>query len=180
VLLALFQTKIYSNEEIARDPEAELYVIQDKLSFCGLEPKTFDSHKVSEFVDKSLRHSLHHHHHHDNRTQMHQGQRCTIPSFEDTNVASHDAAIAKNEKVMYEIAMSVFCDLQSKKAFEVDYKWPDIPVENSDRMFYFIAGAIIIMILVGTLKCYRLRSRLLSRRLLPLFQKKKGLARKNE
>lgn len=173
-----FKLKYHSNEEIARDPEAELLVIQDKLSRCGFEPKTFDLHKVSETFDESLQHSLHHHHHHDSRTQMHQGKRCTIASFEDTDVASHDAAIAKKEKVMYEIAMSVFCDLQSKKAFEVDYKWPDIPAENSDRMFYFIAGAI--MILVGTLKCYRLRSRLLSRRLLPLFQRKKGLARKNE
>lgn len=163
----------HSNEDIVRDPEAELFVIQDKLSRCGLGPKTFDLGMVSEIFDKSLQHSLDHDN--DIQTQMQQGQGCTIAAFEDTNVASQDAAIAVKEKVMYEIAMKVFCDLQSKTAFDDDYKWPDMDKRPAIfyRMFYVIAGAI--MIVVAKLRYYRSTLRL------PLFhQRKRGLARKTD
>ncbi len=52
---------------------------------------------------------------------------CLIPGFEETQKGSTDPLIRKEEKIVYEKAMKMFCDMKSQKAFQGDYKWPEIP-----------------------------------------------------
>lgn len=108
----------------------ELFRLQDELSRCGLQIRGFDLDKISNFIDTSLKHG-------DQSTSISQARHsndCNFVPFEDTDSSSQDTAIAQLESEMYDKAMQVYCDLNSRKAFDEKYQWPDMQMKQNTML----------------------------------------------
>lgn len=110
---------VYSkNTEILANPMTEIQRISDTLTRqCGVPapPRPLEQETVDKFVDPSLQHN----------TQNHDDVSCTIPALQTDAAPGTQQYV--HEKQMYDIAMKIFCDLESKEAYKDDYEWPKLP-----------------------------------------------------
>ena len=121
-----------TNDAVVKDPLKEVQRIADELTTkCHVLPPpvtTISRQVVDEFVDPSLQH---------NKKQREAkeeslavladgdfGNGCVAREIESDY--PEGSSNRKAEVDMYLMAMSVFCDLESGKAYDEDYEWPDL------------------------------------------------------
>lgn len=99
---------ITSNEEILQGREKELVRIQDELSKCGLQPRSYNLDIMADFINPNFQHGT------QNTEEI------------DNNVfrAFFGNANIEKGRDLYEKAMRVFFDMKSGEAFHDDYVWP--------------------------------------------------------
>lgn len=112
-----------SNNAILSDPFKELQRIRNELtSKCGVPSPPHDifQHEIDNFVDPTLQHS-------QNSTpevleSFHGG--CVAYRFESET--QKETPEYKEENETYLEAMRIYCDLESGKAYQDDYEWPEL------------------------------------------------------
>lgn len=117
-----------SNNAVLRNPRFEVQRISDELtSKCGVTapPRRLSQDVVSEFVDPELQQQK------LKREQQESTERKVIADYEGCLVYEYKSAYKSGrrhdrEMNMYRKAMKIYCDLESGKAYDVDYKWPDL------------------------------------------------------
>ena len=114
-----------SNIAILRDPWNEIQRISNELTNkCGVWRPSYNVSKeiVDTFVDPNLQHK-------ENKKGK---QVSKIGEFEECKVYDYDNLLQKGsqkqmeEMGMYKKAMKIYCDLESGKAYEADYEWPEV------------------------------------------------------
>lgn len=119
-----------SNDAVNKDAFTEVQRIADELTTkCHVKrppTATLSRKVVDEFVDPKLQH---------NHKQREEREK-NLPILEDfgngcvaREIQSDYTVGSSNQKVeaeMYLMAMSVYCDLESGKAYDEDYEWPDL------------------------------------------------------
>jgi hypothetical protein len=115
-----------SNEAILADPVNEVQRISDELtSKCKVPepPYRLSQEDVDKFIDSSLQHNM---------KQRAAEEKEVIATYNDGKCVVHNYESdfedgepeKKREEHLYGIAMAIFCDFQSGKAYEESYKWP--------------------------------------------------------
>ena len=119
-----------TNEAIVKDSLKEVQRIADELTNrCHVvaPPTTKLSQQVvNEFVDPSLQHNNKLREAKEQQLNVLEdfGNGCLAREFESDY--PQGSSNHKAEKEMYLMAMSVFCDLESRTAYEEEYEWPDL------------------------------------------------------
>jgi len=113
------------NAAIIADPLNEVQRVSDELtSKCRVPPAP---HKVKQtVVDKFFDPNLQHHSAKEVLT-THSDGTCVVHDYESLSEAGTPAY--EQERDMYLKAMKIYCDLESGRAYEDDYEWPDVDVE---------------------------------------------------
>ena len=115
---------ISSNDALMSNAKEEIVRIGEGLTKCGLPPPHApDQAVIDDFVDPNL-HLDPTKHFNMNEILDRHGD-CIVYGY---NSYLDEGSRQKTYEVnLYKTAMKIFCDLKSRKAFEVDYKWPEIP-----------------------------------------------------
>jgi len=122
-----------SNDKILADPMIEVQRISDELTTrCHVPPPPYKLQKedVDKFIDPNLQHNK------NRRAQEEKEEnreviatyndgKCIVHSYKTETEEGSDER--KRETELYGWAMKIFCDLESGKAYEDNYKWPDLP-----------------------------------------------------
>lgn len=114
-----------SNEAILENPLVEIQRMSDELtSKCGVPkpPEKLTQEAVDRFVDPKLQH---------NKKDESGGKKeianydgCSIKDYEsDTKPGT---AEYRREHDLYHMAMKIYCDFKSGKAYKDDYEWPSL------------------------------------------------------
>lgn len=103
-----------SAEALLADPFGEGARIGAALGACGAPPpRTLTRATAESFVDASLRH------------KKERGGGTPLETYRGCAIGDYDGSDAHaGERDMYVRAMRVYCDLQSRRAFETEYPWP--------------------------------------------------------
>ena len=119
-----------SNEDILADPLSEVQRISDELTTrCGvISPK----HQLTqEVVDKFINSTLQHN---KRKIEAEMAKAKTLVQYENQCVVkdynsefSEGTKEHESEKQLYIMAMKIFCDLKSEKAYQREYEWPALP-----------------------------------------------------
>jgi hypothetical protein len=119
-----------SNDAILADPLNEVQRISDELtSKCGVPspPNRVTQEEVDKFVDPKLQHNKKKREEEEQASErkiLAEYDGCKVFDYEDDpNDMSPKRA---RELAMYKKAMKVYCDFKSGKAYEAEYKWPDL------------------------------------------------------
>jgi hypothetical protein len=119
-----------SNEAILADPLNEVQRIADELTAkCNVQapPNRITQEDIDQFIDPDLQH---------NKKQR-EKQALELRVLDEQNDGSCvirdysskflDGTPKKTKEMeMYLVAMRIYCDLKSGKAYEIDYVWPDL------------------------------------------------------
>ena len=119
-----------TNEAVFNDPKTEVQRIKNELTTkCNVIPPPIDeisSEVINKFVDPKLQH---------NKKVKEAGQQdhAILKDFGNGCVARdfkseyEEKSVNRRAEIdMYLIAMRVFCDLESGRAYAEDYTWPDL------------------------------------------------------
>jgi hypothetical protein len=116
-----------SNTAVLADPLKELQRISNEFtSKCGVPaPKqSVSKEEINKFIDTSLQH-------HDAGTnkehevlETYNDGKCVAYNFESKPKKGNPSH--EQELAIYLKAMKIYCDLESGKAYEEDYVWPDV------------------------------------------------------
>ena len=117
-----------SNDRILENPLQEVQRIADEVtSQCGVPapPNRLTQDQVDRFVDPNLQH---------NKRQLQKEQLtkrvlkdydgCLIREYDSTVTNTHQK---EREQTLYMTAMTIYCDLESGKAYKPNYQWPELP-----------------------------------------------------
>lgn len=116
-----------SNTAVLADPFNELQRISDELtSKCGVTaPKERVSQtEIDKFIDPNLQHHKATTTKHKEVLETYNDGTCVAYSFESDTIK--DAPAYRKEREIYLKAMKIYCDLESGKAYEEDYEWPEL------------------------------------------------------
>lgn len=116
-----------SNNAVLSDPLNETKRIASELTTnCNVPapPKMIDQTIVESFVDTKLQHNK-------NQLKKKASEKilleshgdCLVKDFDSSEVDGSDAQ--KREMNLYLMAMKIYCDFESGKAYEKTYEWPD-------------------------------------------------------
>jgi len=116
-----------SNNAILTNAFTEVQRIADELTKkCGVTnpPNELSQEIVNEFVDPQLQKQK-------RRRENKTVERDVISSYNGCTVYDYGSSYMggsrhKKEMEMYKIAMRIYCDLESGKAYETKYKWPKL------------------------------------------------------
>lgn len=117
-----------SNEAVLKNPLKEVTRISEELtSKCGVPapPSQIDQETVDKFIDPDLQHNKKQREYEDAKKPVlieHDG--CKVHDYDSFEPA--ESTVYKREHDLYMKAMKIYCDLQSGKAYESDYKWPTL------------------------------------------------------
>jgi hypothetical protein len=119
-----------SNVAILSNPLAETKRIVDELTHkCGVppSPKEITQEIVDGFVDPGLQHNKKKDGAKDGNDKKVLETRgdCEIQDY-DSLLDPSDKAMIEKEMNMYLMAMRIYCDFQSGKAYMNDYEWPEL------------------------------------------------------
>ena len=115
-----------SNVALLKDPMSELQRISDELTNkCKVvaPPHRVKQEEVDQFFDPNLQHQKAS----DKEKEVletHNDGACVVYGFESKE--EKGTRQYNKEREAYLIAMRIYCDLESGKAHEEDYPWPDI------------------------------------------------------
>jgi hypothetical protein len=120
---------VSSNEAVLADPLSEVQRIADELtSKCNVPaaPRKVTKEDVDKFVDQNLQHHKKQGEEEDKKKAVLEDRDgCKILEYQgDFKPGTPDA---KRESALYMIAMRMFCDFNSGKAYADDYAWPSLP-----------------------------------------------------
>ena len=123
-----------SHQALMQHPVQETLRISDEMTLrCGLAeaPSRSDAHapsRIEQFVSKSLHH---------NQEVIEKGvdmdrlrvmfKHCSFPRTKNNH---------RGNRNMYNLAMSVYADIESGRAFEEGYVWPNLPYMNGEILAY--------------------------------------------
>lgn len=119
-----------SNEAILADPLNEVQRISDELTTkCGVPapPNRVTQEEVDKFVDPTLQHNK------KKREQEEATHRRVIAEYDGCKVYDYEddpndlSPKRARELDLYKMAMKMYCDFQSGKAYEPNYEWPELP-----------------------------------------------------
>jgi hypothetical protein len=112
------------------DPMHEVQRIADELTTrCHVlqPPYSMKQEDVDKFVDPSLQHNRNRRAEEEKDNEIlaeYNDGKCLVYAYKsDTNEGSIER---KREMVLYSWAMKLFCDLESGKAYEDYYEWPEL------------------------------------------------------
>jgi hypothetical protein len=116
-----------SNEAIFKNPMQEVQRISDELtSKCNVPkpPTVLTIEQVNKFVDTTLQHN--------SKSKFNDGP---IIATHGTDCDVHELVTTTKktdpkyeiEVTFYRIAMKIYCDMKSGKAYEIAYDWPEWP-----------------------------------------------------
>ena len=116
-----------SNRVLLADPFNELQRISDELTNkCGVAapPHPIKQDEIVKFIDPNLQH-------HGGSSEM---EKQVLATYNDGSCIAYDfeskkrkrTRSFKEEREMYAMAMKIYCDLESGKAYEEDYEWPEL------------------------------------------------------
>lgn len=116
-----------SNTKLLANPKEELQRISDELTTkCHVvaPPHKIKQEEVDEFIDPELQHN-----HADDEKEnevlgTHNGGTCVVYSFQSKH--EKGSPEFRDELELYHKAMQLFCDLETGKAYQEDYQWPEI------------------------------------------------------
>ena len=114
-----------SNPAVIADPLAELQRISDELtSKCGVAapPHPVKQEEIDKFIDPNLQHYDASNKEERKILQTYNNKSCVAYTFESKH--KEGTQKYKEEQLTYVKAMRIYCDLESGKAYEADYKWP--------------------------------------------------------
>jgi hypothetical protein len=124
--LCIVRTK---NIDVIADALTEIQRISDELTDkCGVPAPSHrvDKEQVAKFIEPSLQH----HHATENKDEevlaTFNGGTCVAYKFKSKRERGSSKFTEEREREMYLKAMTVYCDLESGKAYEDDYVWPEI------------------------------------------------------
>jgi hypothetical protein len=111
-----------TNEAVVKNPMVEVQRIADELTKkCNVIPppnKQLSQSVVDEFVDPKLQHNKEKP---DGKTIK---EGCVAPSYESEYPEGSNNR--KEEEEIFDMAMELFCDLESGDALKDGYGWPDL------------------------------------------------------
>ena len=115
---------ISNNEALMSDAKREIRRIGDGLTKCGLPPPHKpDNAVIDDWVDPNLHLDPTKYFNMNEILDRH--ENCIVYGYK--SYLENGSPQQSLEESMYKTAMKIFCDLKSEKAFEANYKWPDIP-----------------------------------------------------
>lgn len=117
-----------SNVAVLSNPFAETQRIVHELTHnCGVPtpPMEITQDIVEDFVDPNLQHNKRKNDEESNKKVLETRGDCQIQDY-DSLLEESDRAMRKKEMNMYLIAMRIYCDFQSGKAYSDDYEWPEV------------------------------------------------------
>jgi len=116
-----------NNRAVLADPLKELQRVSDELTTkCGVVAPSHrvKQEEVDQFIDPTLQH-------HDTSSkdqsdilESFNGGSCVAYSFKSKNTEASPEYIQERET--YLLAMRIYCDLESGKAYQDDYQWPSL------------------------------------------------------
>ena len=117
-----------SNNAVLSDPLNETKRIANELTTkCGVPapPKMIDQTVVDSFVDTKLQHNK-------NQLKKKASEKrvleshgdCLVKDFDSSEIDGSEAK--QREMDLYLMAMKIYCDFESGKAYEDTYEWPDL------------------------------------------------------
>lgn len=115
-----------SNTAVLSNAQNEVQRISDELaSKCRLKPppkQKLTTDTVHTFVDPTLQHSKEH----GDKLLTTFNEDCQVYDYEREY---HDKTSEEyiREYDLYLIAMRIYCDFESGKAYKTDYGWPELP-----------------------------------------------------
>lgn len=132
-----------SNEAILANPQKEVERIRNELvTKCNVIPPPINeisSEVVNTFVDPKLQHNKHDRGNEETNTQQHGvlkdfGNGCVARAFKSEYDEKSENWKAEHD--IYLIAMRLFCDLKSGKAYREDFEWPDMSHRERTSRIY--------------------------------------------
>lgn len=116
-----------SNTAVLANPLKELQRISNELtSKCGVPaPKgRISEEEINKFIDTSLQHHAAGTNREQEVLEIYNDGKCVAYNFESKTKKGRSTR--KEQLEMYLKAMTIYCDLESGKAYEEDYVWPDV------------------------------------------------------
>lgn len=116
-----------SNVALLADPVKELQRISDELTEkCGVAapPHSVKQDEVDKFIDPTLQHQHAAEKAKKEVLESHNDGTCVAYAFDSKIMKG--TRMFENEREAYLTAMRIYCDLESGKAYNEDYPWPDI------------------------------------------------------
>lgn len=123
--LCIVRTK---NSAVLADPKKELQRISNELTTkCGLKRPRHEQvsqHEIDKFIDPNLQHHKADKNNDRNVLETHNDGTCVVYEYESKK--EKGTKKYRQERRLYLEAMKIYCDLESGKAYEEDYDWPDM------------------------------------------------------
>ena len=119
-----------SNDIILKDPLTEVQRISDALTNdCGVPapPRKVTQEDVDKFVDPKLQHNKNERAKEEQTKTVlkeYNGGSCKVFDYESD--LEEGSTAHKREHKLYHLAMQVFCDFESGKAYDDNYEWPNL------------------------------------------------------
>ena len=119
-----------SNDKILSNPMFEVQRIADELTTrCNVVQPPFKLKKedVDKFIDPTLQHNRNRRAEEENQEILatYNDGTCVVHSYKSTT--KEGSPDRQREAALYGWAMKVYCDLESGKAHEDNYVWPELP-----------------------------------------------------
>ena len=119
-----------SNDKILANPMFEVQRIADELTTrCNVVQPPFKLKKedVDKFIDPTLQHNKNRRADEENQEILatYNDGTCVVHSYKSTT--KEGSPDRQREAALYGWAMKVYCDLESGKAHEDNYVWPELP-----------------------------------------------------
>lgn len=120
-----------SSEAVLADPMNEVQRISDELtSKCNVPepPYRLKQEDVDKFIDPGLQHNKNRRTEEEKNKEIintYNNGKCAVHAYESEETEGTPAR--EREMVLYSLAMKVYCDFQSGKAYEESYEWPKLP-----------------------------------------------------
>ncbi len=119
-----------TNEAVMKDPATEVQRIKNQLTDgCNVipPPKSLIPQKVVDsFIDPNLQHNSKERKDEEKTSRILKdfGDGCVAREFDSE--FERGSFEHQSEKEMFLMAMQIFCDFETGKAYEEDYEWPDL------------------------------------------------------
>lgn len=115
-----------SNNAILSNPLLEVQRISEELTTkCGVQrpPRRLTLDVVNEFVDLELQRQKKKREEQVMKRVVADYDGCKVYEYESTY---KDGPRREKEMATYKAAMKIYCDLESGKAYEINYEWPEL------------------------------------------------------
>ena len=118
-----------TNTAVIANPLKELQRISDEMtSKCGvpLPPHPVSQEEINKFIDPTLQHHNAKSNNEKEVIKTYNDGTCIAYDYESKYKDRYTPEQLEEEREIYLKAMKIYCDLESGKAYEDDYEWPDI------------------------------------------------------